>query len=410
MRGEIFAGLDIGSTKIACIIADIGDDGTLRITGVGTCPSHGYLRKGDVVDVGNTIRAIKVAVEQAETMAGVDIESVWVGITGEHITSRTSTGTALINQEVMAADIERVIESAKGIDIPSDQELLHVIPQGYDIDQHKDLKNPLGMSGVRLETKVNIITAQATSVQNIVKCVEDAGLKLSKLVLEPLASSYAVLDKDEKELGVALVDIGGGTTDIAVYVDGSIRHVAIIGCGGDNVTYDLSYLLRCSLEQAEELKKKEGCAYRPLLAARSESIKIPGRGGREDMDVGLDVFVGVIEARVEEILSIALWHLRQTQYFDSLGAGVVLTGGGAMIKGMREKAENIFQKPVRIGYPGGFGGLAEAVKQPMYSTGVGLCMFAAESCAGDTKDKSKPAGGRVGERIKSWFGQIGKYF
>jgi len=405
----VVAGLDIGTTKVACIIAEAGDDGELKLTGVGNCSSDGGLRKGVVVDIDKTVRAIKAAVEQAELMAGVDLDSVWAGIAGEHIKSMSSTGPVAITQEVTQADIERAIESAKAIDIPANYEMLHVITQGFRIDQQDGIKNPLGMGGVRLETQVHIITAQATRLQDLAKCVERAGLKLNKLVLEPLASSYAVLGKDEKELGVALIDIGGGTTDVAVYVDGNICHAAIVGLGGENVTRDIGQILRCPLEKAEDLKKKSGCAFQPLLRG-DEKIVIPGLAGRDDKESGRELLVGVIEARVEEILSLAMREIKKTQYFDMLGAGVVLTGGGSMMEGMREKAENVFQRPVKIGVPRGFGGLAEAAKSPMYSTGIGLCMFAAEEIARDCRDGKKRGGGSgqsILGKMKDFFG---KYF
>jgi len=377
MENMVVAGLDIGTTKIACIIAEIGEDGELKLTGVGSCPSGGALRKGIVYEIDKTIQVIEEAVKQAELMAGVDLNDVWVGISGEHIKSMSSTGPVAITKEVTQKDIERAAESARAIDIPANNQMLHVITQGFKLDQQDGIKNPLGMSGVRLETQVHIITAEATQLRNLAKCVEGAGVNLNKFVLGPLASSYAVLGKDEKELGVALIDIGGGTTDVAVYVDGNICHTSIVGLGGDYITKDIRELLRCPPEKAEDLKKKDGCAFQPLLRG-NERIMVPGFDGRDDKEEGREFLVRVIEARVEEILSLAMREIKKTQYFDMLSAGVVLTGGSAMMEGMREKAENVFQRPVRIGAPRGFGGLADAANSPLYSTGVGLCMYAAE--------------------------------
>ena len=413
MENEIFVGLDIGTTKIACIIAELGESGELKLVGVGVSPSDG-LRKGAVVDIDKTVRSIKKAVEEAELMAGVDVDAVWVGIAGDHIRAKNSTGFVAIsheNREITQVDIDRAIGIAKAVPIPQDYEELHVIPQEYSVDDQRGIKNPLGMCGVRLATQVHIITGQATRIQDIAKCVEKAGLKLIKLVLEPLASSYAVLERDEKELGVALIDIGGGTTDIAIYFDENIRHTAIVGLGGKNVTKDIAIGLRTPLEKAEEIKRKYGCAYQPLIRGH-ESLMVPAVGGHEDREIAREGLVGIIEPRVEEILSLALREIKKTEYFEMLGAGIVLTGGGALMEGVREKAESIFQMPVKIGIPGRFGGLTEAARSPAHATGIGLCMFAVEARAENSKKGRKSGGGNAGyhqtiDKVKDWFR---KYF
>jgi len=411
MGNEVIVGLDIGTTKVACIITEIGENNELKVVGVGISPSEG-LRKGVVVDMEKTVKSIKKAVEEAEVMAGVDIEAVWVGIAGDHIRTKNSKGAVAIsreNHQIAREDVERAIEVAKALPIPQEYELLHVIPQEYCVDEQRGIKNPVGMSGVRLEAQVHIITAQATKIQDIARCVERAGLKLIKLVLEPLASSYAVLEMEEKELGVAMIDIGGGTTDIAIYFNENIRHSAIVGLGGYNVTRDISIGLRTPEMKAEEIKRKYGCAYLPLVRG-NERIKITKLGGREDAEIERAGLVGFIEPRVEEILSFAMREIKKTEYFEMLGAGVVLTGGGAMMEGMREKAESIFQLPVKIGVPGrlGGGGFTDVVKSPAHATGIGLCMYAMEAYAQNQNRKAKRSGGgNVWNNVRNWFE---KYF
>jgi len=411
MGNEVIVGLDIGTTKVACIIAEIGENNDLKIVGFGISPSEG-LRKGVVVDIEKTVKSIKKAVEAAEVMAGVDIEAVWVGIAGDHIRAMNGKGSVAISREsheITQEDVERAIEVAKALPISQDYERLHVIPQEYCVDEQRAIKNPVRMGGVRLEAQVHIIAAQATKIQDIRRCVEQAGLKLIKLVLEPLASSYSVLEKDEKELGVALIDIGGGTTDIAIYFNENIRHSAIVGLGGYNVTRDISIGLRTPEFKAEEIKRKYGCAYLPLVRG-NERIKIPRLGGREDAEIERAGLVGFIEPRVEEILSLAMREIKKTEYFEMLGAGVVLTGGGAMMEGMREKAENVFQMPVKIGVPGrlGGGGFTDEVRSPAHATGIGLCMYAMEAYSQSQNRKVKKGGGaNIWDDVVMW---IKKYF
>jgi cell division protein FtsA len=301
-------------------------------------------------------------------------------------------------------DVIRAIDAAKAVSIPMDREILHVIPQEFVVDEQKGIKDPIGMCGVRLETQVHIITGAVTSAQNIYKSVEKAGLKVRDLVLEPLASSYAVLEKDEKELGVALIDMGGGTTDIALYFDESIRHTAVVGLGGKNVTSDIAIGIRTPIDKAEEIKKQYGCAYSALVK-NDEYISVPGVGGREQREVSKAVLASIIEPRLEEILSLALREIKRTEYSDMLGAGVVLTGGCALMEGIQELAEKVFEMPVKIGVPTGFGGLTEAAKSPVHATGVGLCMYGVKN--EKTRKGKKNAGGddnfkKIFDKMKIW--------
>ena len=406
MEDNYFVGLDIGTTKIACIISELDSNGQLKIVGVGVSLSDG-LRKGVVVNIDKTVRSIQKAVEEAELMAGQDVESVIVGIAGDHIRAINSKGVVAISRddnEITELDVIRAIDAAKAVSIPMDREILHVIPQEFVVDEQKGIKDPIGMCGVRLETQVHIITGAVTRAQNIYKSVEKAGLKVRDLVLEPLASSYAVLEKDEKELGVALIDMGGGTTDIALYFDESIRHTAVVGLGGKNVTSDIAIGIRTPIDKAEEIKKQYGCAYSALVK-NDEYISVPGVGGREQREVSKAVLASIIEPRLEEILSLALREIKRTEYSDMLGAGVVLTGGCALMEGIQELAEKVFEMPVKIGVPTGFGGLTEAAKSPVHATGVGLCMYGVKN--EKTRKGKKNAGGddnfkKIFDKMKIW--------
>ena len=405
MSENLFVGLDIGTTKIACIIAEVDANDELKIVGVGVSPSVG-LRKGVVVNIEKTVRSIQKAVEEAELMAGVDVSSVWVGIAGDHIRSINSKGVVAVSKgnEISELDVVRAIEAAQAVSVPSDREILHVIPQEFIVDEQKGIKEPVGMSGVRLETQVHIVTGAVTSAQNIYKSVDKAGFKVEDLVLEPLASSYAVLEKDEKELGVALIDMGGGTTDIAIYSDDSIRHTAVVGLGGKNITSDIAIGIRTPVEKAEEIKKKHGCAFSPLVK-NDEYVTVPGVGGRDQREVSKAILTSIIEPRVEEILSLALREIKKTEYADMLGAGIVLTGGCALMEGIQELAEKVFEMPVKIGVPSGFGGLTEAAKSPIHATGIGLCMYAVEQSKKHGPKKSlggEDAFGKILDRMKSW--------
>ena len=401
----MFVGLDIGTTKIACIISELDASGELKIVGVGMSPSN-RLRKGVVVNIDKTVRSIQKAVEEAELMAGVDVESVLVGIAGDHIRAINSKGVVAISRddnEITELDVVRAIDAAKAVSIPMDREILHVIPQEFVVDEQKGIKDPIGMCGVRLETQVHIITGAVTSAQNIYKSVEKAGLKVRDLVLEPLASSYAVLEKDEKELGVALIDMGGGTTDIAMYFDESIRHTAVVGLGGKNVTSDIAIGIRTPIEKAEEIKKRYGCAYSALVK-NDEYISVPGVGGREQREVSKAVLASIIEPRLEEMFSLTLREIKRTEYADMLGAGIVLTGGCALMEGIQELAEKVFEMPVKIGVPTGFGGLTEAAKSPVHATGVGLCMYGVKNMK--TRKNKKGAGDenfkKIFDKMKVW--------
>lgn len=411
MDDNVFVGLDIGTTKIACIIAEIDNSNEMKIIGVGVSSSDG-LRKGVVINIEKTVRSIQKAIEEAELMAGVDVDSVYVGIAGDHIRAINSRGVIATkgeNNEITRQDVLRAIDNAQAVSIPMDREILHVIPQEYIVDDQKGIKDPVGMCGVRLETQVHIITGAVTSAQNIYKSVDKAGLKINDLVLEPLASSYAVLENDEKELGVALIDMGGGTTDIAIYSEDSIRHTAVVGLGGEYVTKDIAIGIRTPIEKAEEIKKQFGCAFAPLVK-NNEYVNVPGIGGREQREVSKAVLSSIIEPRLEEILSLALREIKRTEYAEMLGAGIVITGGGSLMEGMQELSERIFEMPIKIGIPFGFGGLTEAASSPIHATGVGLCKYAIETR--EDKKVRKPFVAednfkKIFEKMKNW---VKEYF
>ena len=406
MEHDIFVGLDIGTTKIACIISQLAPNGQLNIMGVGVSPSEG-LKKGIVVNIKKTVNSIKKAVEEATLMAGVGVDSVWVGITGDHIRSVNSKGIAAIsrnNHEITEFDVARAIDSAKAVSIPKDREILHVIPHEFSVDDHHGIKDPTGMCGIRLETQVHICTGAVMSAQNIYRSVNRAGFKVADLVLEPLASCYAVLDKDEKEIGVVLIDIGGGATDIAIYYDESIRHTAIVGLGGNDITSDIARGLRTPIEKAEEIKKRYGCSFSPLVK-ENEYVNVPGVGGRGEREVPRGELVSIIEQRFREILSRALKEIKETEYAGKLGAGAVLTGGSSLMEGFGELAEEVLEMPVRIGVPSGFGGLTEAAKSPVHATGVGLCMYAMGHSKDKVREKTYSADysfKRILNKMKSW--------
>jgi cell division protein FtsA len=407
MQDNVYVGLDIGTTKIACIIAEVDSKDELKIIGVGVSPSDG-LRKGVVVNIDKTVRSIQKAVEEAELMAGLDVDEVWVGIAGDHIRAINSKGvvaTSGENNEITELDVVRAIDAAKAVSIPMDREILHVIPQEYIVDDQKGIKDPIGMCGVRLETQVHIITGAVTSAQNIYKSVDKAGLKIVDLVLQPLASSYAVLEKDEKELGVALIDMGGGTTDIAIYSEDSIRHTAVVGLGGQYVTKDIAIGIRTPLEKAEEIKRDYGCAFSPLIKGESY-VSVPGVGGREQREVSKAVLASIIEPRVEEILSLALREIKRTEYSDMLGAGIVLTGGGSLMEGIQDLSERVFEMPIKLGVPTGIGGLTEAARSPVHATGVGLCMYGVQNSKERKGRKGLSADDsfkRIFDKMKSWI-------
>ncbi len=374
---DIIVGLDIGTTKIAAVVGQQDEYGQVNIVGVGQAPSQG-LRRGVVINVNKTVQSIKKAVEQAELMCGHKIGHVYAGIAGDHIRSINSKGVIAVSGKdhiITERDRERVISAAQAIALPMDREILHVLPQEFIVDEQDGIHNPVGMAGVRLECEIHIVTAAAASAKNIVNCIEEAGYEVADIVLEPYASSLAVLEKDERDLGVAIVDIGGGTSDLAMFFDGSIRHTSVVGLGGQHVTSDLSQGLRTSMDQAEELKKKYGVAMQTMLE-QDELIKVPGVAGRAPREISRSVLAAIIQPRMEEIFQLTLREMEKSDVFDSMGAGIVLTGGASMLEGAAELAERVTGLPVKIGQPNASGGLAETIKSPMYATGVGLIYYA----------------------------------
>ena len=378
--GRILAGLDIGTTKICVIVAEVDDTNQVNVVGVGTVPSEG-LRRGIVINLEKTVHSISRAVEKAERMAGVEIKSVYAGIAGDHIRSINSRGVIAVSRkdnEIGPADVARVVDAAKAVAIPADREIIHIIPQEFIVDDQDGIKDPIGMSGIRLEAEIHIITGAVTSAKNICKSIERSGLRVEDLVLEPLASSHAVLGSDERDLGVVLIDIGGGTTDVAVFYEGSIRHTAIIGFGGTSITNDIAIGLRTPIDKAEELKIKHGCALSSMVS-EDEKISVPGVGGRPTRELSRYVLSSMIEPRLEEICQLALKEVRKNHSANLLSAGVVITGGTALMHGMTELAEQVFEMPVRIGVPTGVSGLVDSVSDPRFSTGVGLILHAFHS-------------------------------
>ena len=367
-------GLDIGTSKVAAVVGEVSPTGELEVIGIGSHASHG-LKKGVVVNIESTVQSIQRAVEEAELMVGSEIESVYAGIAGSHVRGMNSHGiVAVRDREVYAQDIERVIDAAQAVAIPADQKLLHVLPQEYLVDSQEGVKEPLGMSGVRLEAKVHLVHCAANAVQNIEKCIERCGLVVDDIILEQLASSYSTLSDDERNLGVCLVDIGGGTTDIAVFTDGAIRHTAVIPIAGDQVTNDIAMTLRTPTPSAEEIKVKWACAL-TQLAKPTESIRVPGAGDRPPRELSRQTLAEVVESRYEELFRLVQAELRRSGYEQLIASGVVLTGGAAKMEGVVELAEEVFHVPVCLASPGGVAGLSDIVRNPIYATGVGLLMY-----------------------------------
>ncbi|RKZ97093.1 MAG: cell division protein FtsA, partial [Gammaproteobacteria bacterium] len=379
---DLIVGLDIGTSKVVAIVAapvlNAGpNEPALEIIGIGSHPARG-MKKGVVVNIESTVQSIQRAVEEAELMAGCQIHSVYAGIAGSHIRSLNSHGTVAIrDKEVTQSDIERVLDAAKAVHFPGDQQLLHVMPQEYIIDNQEGIREPIGMSGVRLEAKVHLITGAVSAAQNISKCIERCGLTVDGIILEQMASSYSVLEHDEKELGVCLVDIGGGTTDIAVFVDGAIRHTAVIPIAGDQVTNDIAVALRTPTQYAEEIKMKYACAL-TQLAREDETIEVPSVGERPPRQLARQTLAEVVEPRYEELLMLIQAELRRSGFEELLAAGVVLTGGSSKMEGVIELAEEVFHLPVRLGMPQHVGGLVDVVRNPIHATGVGLLLFGNE--------------------------------
>ncbi|WP_425434256.1 cell division protein FtsA [Marinobacter zhejiangensis] len=399
----MIVGLDIGTSKVVAIVGKRKLDGTIEVVGIGSHPSRG-LKRGVVVNIETTVQAIQRAVEEAELMAGCRIHSVYAGIAGSHIKSLNSHGiVAIRDREVTQADIDRVIDAAQAVAIPADQKVLHILPQEFVIDNQEGIKEPMGMSGVRLEAKVHLVTCAVNAAQNIEKCVRRCGLDVDDIILEQLASSYSVLTDDEKELGVCVVDVGGGTTDIAVFTGGAIRHTSVIPIAGDQVTNDIAMALRTPTQNAEEIKIKYACALTQLAGA-DETIKVPSVGDRAPRDLSRQALAEVVEPRYEELFTLVQSELRRSGFEDLIPAGIVITGGSSTMEGVVELAEEIFHMPVRLACPQAVAGMTEVVNNPIYATGVGLLIygFRQMDLGGEPTVKSEEQSSLV-ERMKSWF-------
>ena len=400
---NLIVGLDIGTSKVVAIVGEIRPDGALEIIGIGSHPSRG-LKKGVVVNIESTVQSIQRAVEEAELMANCEIRSVYAGIAGSHVRSLNSHGiVAIKDKEVGPGDVERVIDAAKAVAIPADQKILHVLPQEYIIDAQEGIRDPVGMSGVRLEAKVHIITGADSAAQNIVKCVQRCGLEVDDIVPEQLASSYAVLTEDEKDLGVCMVDIGGGTTDIAVFGGGAIRHTAVIPIAGDQVTNDIAVSMRTPTQYAEEIKIRYACAL-SQLANPDETIEVPSVGDRPPRRLARQTLAEIVEPRYEELFALVRDELRRSGLEESVATGIVLTGGTAKMEGAIELAEEVFHMPVRLGVPQHVTGLADVVSNPIHATGVGLLLYAMQQSERDRPPASLGGGVKsIFERMKAWF-------
>jgi cell division protein FtsA len=401
---RLIVGLDIGTSKVLAIVGEIGASGDVEVIGVGHHPSRG-MRRGVVVNIESTVQSIQRAVEEAELMAGCQIHSVFAGIAGAHIASFNSHGiVAIRDKEVGPGDVERVLEAAKALAIPADQRLLHILPQEFIIDKQDGIREPIGMSGVRLEAKVHIVTGAVSAAQNIVKCVRRCGLEVDDVILEQLASSLSTLTEDEKELGVCLIDIGGGTTDISVFTEGAIRHTAVIPIAGDQVTNDIAIALRTPTQYAEDIKQKYGCAL-TQLAHRDETIEVPSVGDRPPRKLSRQMLAEVIEPRIEELYGLVQAELRRSGFEDVLGSGMVITGGSSKMEGMVDLAEEVFHMPVRLGLPQYIGGLKGVVQNPIFATGVGLVLYGARSRQG-TGFVARPASKgpkALWAKMRGWF-------
>ncbi len=403
MEKNLIVGLDIGTSKVVAIVGEITPDNEVEIIGLGTHPSRG-LKKGVVVNIESTVQSIQRAIEEAELMSGCQIHSVYAGIAGSHVRSLNSHGiVAIRDKEVTPADVERVIDAARAVAIPADQKILHILPQEFIIDQQESIREPVGMSGVRLEAKVHMVTGAVSAAQNIIKCVRRCGLEVDDIILEQLASSHSVLTDDEKELGVCLVDIGGGTTDIAVFTEGAIRHTAVIPIAGDQVTNDIAVALRTPTQYAEEIKIKYACAL-TQLASVDETIEVPSVGDRPDRRLARQTLAEVVEPRYEELFTLIQAELRRSGFEDLCAAGIVLTGGSSKMEGAVELAEEIFHMPVRLGSPQYVTGLVDVVRNPIHSTGVGLLLFGYQNRAMRESEARMGNGFKsVWNRMKNWF-------
>lgn len=399
---NLIVGLDIGTSKVTALVGEIIEDGQIELVGVGSYPSRG-LKRGVVVNIDATVQSIQRAVEEAELMAGCQIRSAYTGIAGNHIRSLNSHGiVAIQNQEVAQADVDRVIDAARAVAIPADQKILHILPQEYIIDNQDGIREPIGMSGVRLEAKVHMVTGAVSAAQNIVKCVQRCGLEVSDIILEQLASSYSVLTEDEKELGVCLIDIGGGTTDIAIFTDGAIRHTAVIPIAGDQVTNDIAVALRTPTQFAEEIKLKNACAC-VELAGDDELVEVPSVGERPHRQITKKALAEVVEPRYEELFKLIKAELRRSGFEELIAAGIVLTGGASSVQGCVQLAESVFKIPVRLGLPQHISGMPEIINSGMYATGVGLLLYGHQQ----QYERREPA---FGPGIKGMMGRMKNWF
>jgi len=400
---NLIVGLDIGTSKVVAIVGEIVGDDEIEIIGIGSNPSRG-LKRGVVVNIESTVHSIQRAIEEAELMAGCEIHSVYAGIAGSHIRSLNSHGiVAIRDSEVTVNDIDRVIDAARAVAIPADQKILHILPQEFVVDSQEGVKEPIGMSGVRLEAKVHMVTGAVSAAQNIIKCVRRCGLEVDDIILEQLASSQSVLTDDEKELGVCLVDIGGGTTDIAVFTQGAIHHTAVIPIAGDQVTNDIAVALRTPTQHAEDIKIQYACAL-TQLASPDETIEVPSVGDRPARRLARQTLAEVVEPRYEELFTLVQAELRRSGFEDMIAAGIVLTGGSAKMEGAVDLAEEIFHMPVRLGVPQYVTGLSDVVRNPIHATGVGLLLFGLRQQR-ESLPQLHSEGGLKGvwERMKGWF-------
>ncbi|MDO9105657.1 MAG: cell division protein FtsA [Methylovulum sp.] len=397
---NLIVGLDIGTSKVAAIVGELTSDGSIEVIGIGTSPSRG-LKKGVVVNLESTVQSIQRAIEEAELMAGCQIKSVFAGIAGSHIRSLNSHGVVAIkDKEVTQYDIDRVIDSARAVAIPADQKILHILPQEFVIDLQDGIKEPIGMSGIRLEAKVHMVTGSVSASQNIIKCIRRCGLEVEDIVLEQLASCNSVLTEDEKELGVCLIDMGGGTTDIAIFVEGAIKHTAVIPIAGDQVTNDIAVALRTPTVNAEEIKRKYACAL-TQLASVDGIIEVPSIGDRAPRKISTQNLAEIIEPRYEELMLLVQAEIRRSGNEELIAAGIVLTGGSSKVMGLIELAEEIFHMPVRMGGPENVTGLTEVIKNPVHSTGVGLLMYGKDHQGIGRSMDADGEGWLV--KVKSWF-------
>ncbi|WKZ56552.1 MAG: cell division protein FtsA [Bdellovibrionota bacterium] len=403
-KAATFVGLDIGTSYVKCVVTEIGADGKLNVVGVGSSPSRG-LRKGVVINIEATVESISRAIEQAETMAGCDINAVYAGVSGSHIKGFNSHGIVGVkNREVSQVDVEKVIEAAKAVAIPLDREVLHVLPQEYIIDEQDGIREPLGISGVRLEARVHIVTGAVASAQNIVKCANRCGLAVKDIVLSSLASAKAVLSAEEQELGVAVLDIGGGTTDLIVFHGGAVKHTTVISVGGNHVTNDIAAGLRTPISAAEDIKCRFGTAVTNLVK-RDETIEVPSTGGRQPRVLSKLVLAEIIEPRVMEMLTLVQKELVRSGCDEYLTSGLVITGGSANLHGICQLAEQVFNLPVRVGAPGGVGGVIDLVKGPEYATAVGLAIYGSAGSSMHHRGASRSSVGSVLRRAGNWISQ-----